>query len=75
MKHESYQLLAQFPMPIDVGFVALEAREDFDRVDPWFFLHQSAEAAFCLTDLQHMNVDTLEYCGIHRGRHVWLARR
>jgi len=75
MKHESHQLLTPFLLPIDVGFVALEARVDFEHLDPWFFLYQSAEAAFCLTDLQHMNVETIEYCGIHNGRHVWLARR
>lgn len=26
-----------------------------------------------LTDVQHCHVDTIEYAGVHNGRHVWMA--
>jgi hypothetical protein len=56
-----------------VGFYALEVREDFEKRDKWFFLHQSQIAAEHLTEVQHCDPESVEYAGTHRGWHVWLA--
>lgn len=56
-----------------VGMFAAEARNDFEKRDPWFFLHQASIACEHLTEVEHCEVETIEYAGVHNGRHVWLG--
>lgn len=52
---------------------ALEVREDFEKRDRWFFLHQSMIATEHLTEVQHCDPESVEYAGVHRGWHVFLG--
>lgn len=70
---EAQQLRVISTSPPGVGFYALEVRDDFEKRDRWFFLHQSMIATEHLTEVQHCDPESVEYAGIHRGWHVFLG--
>lgn len=76
--HGEVMAFALLPVATDVrpkiAWCGLPAEPALDAGAPWFFLQECFEAGFVLCDLHGCRAETIEYCGIHNGRHVWLAR-